>query len=145
MGASDLQAPISGIAGEGLRRDGLGGLSPHRLAALEQPTGRQRVATLDRADPRGAQQLRGPSSQVSRPIVVSAEAPPIVGGVLEVVADDLLVFRSSIARCLLLEVGEALVELRPLLLRQRRIGSIADENVPEAIRIQCQVKIDPAG
>ena len=113
----------------------MGGLSPHCLAALEQPTGRQRVATLDRADTGGAQQLRGPSRQVSRPIVVSAETLPIVGGLLEVVADDLLVLRSSIARCVLLEIGEALVELRPLPLGQRRIGSVADENVPEAIRI----------
>lgn len=78
------------------------------------PAGRLCVATLDRADPGGAQQLRGPSRQVSRPLVVPAQPLPIAGGLLEVVADDLLVFRYSIARCLLLEVGEALVELRLL-------------------------------
>ena len=35
---SDVEAPISGLAGEELQRVDLSGLSPHRLAALEQPT-----------------------------------------------------------------------------------------------------------
>jgi hypothetical protein len=91
---------------------------------------------LDRADSGGAQQLRGSSRQVSRPLIVPAQPSPIVSGLLEVVADDLLVFRQPIARDPLLKVGEALMELRSLALGERCLGGIADQNVPEAIGIE---------
>src|SRR5206468_11160936 len=95
----------------------------------------QPVTALDRADSGGTQQLCGSSRQVSRPLVIQAQPLPIVRGLLKVVADDLLVFTQPIAGGPLLEVGEALVELRPFALGQRRIRGVADENVPEAISV----------
>ena len=111
-------------------------MSPHRTTPLEQPARCQRVATLDRVDPGGAQQLSRPCRQFSRPLVVPAQPLSIVGGLLQVVADDLLVFDEPIACCPLLVVGEALMELRSLALGQRGVGGVADEDVPEPIGIE---------
>src|SRR6476620_1199353 len=59
------------VANERLKLGSLSG-PPHRPTALEQPVGCQRVATLDRANPSGAQQLRCSSRQTTRPLVVPA-------------------------------------------------------------------------
>ena len=86
-------------------------------------------------DPGGAQKLCRPPRQPSRLFVDRAQLQPVVGGLLEVVSDRLLGFGEPIARCSLLEICQALMELRPLPLRERRVGSVADEDVLEAVGV----------
>ena len=54
---------------------------------------------------------------------------------LEVVAEDLRVLAPAIARLLLDPVRQALVQARAIALRERVIGSIANQDVPEAERL----------
>ena len=62
-----------------------------------------------------------------------AELAPVAGGLLEVVAED-LVQLDEIGAALLEPVGEALVQLGAGRLRQRVVGGVADQEVPEAER-----------
>ena len=60
-----------------------------------------------------------------------ADLPPVADGLFQVPARD-LVQLDEIDSVPDEPVGEALVELRPLLFRQGFVGGVADEQVPEA-------------
>jgi hypothetical protein len=66
------------------------------------------------------------------PLVERRELSPVAVGLLEVEANELLVFKNSVADLCLEPVRVPLVEVGAELLRSRGIGGVADEHVREA-------------
>ena len=90
--------------------------------------GRQRSAT-SRSQTRAGQ--RGDALGVAG----VAQLAAIGGGLLEVIAEDLLVLGEAPAARAFEPAGEALVELRARALGQPGIGRVAHEDVPEAVGV----------
>ena len=67
-------------------------------------------------------------------VVDRAELGAVAVGLLEVVAEDLLVLGHAVAGRALEPVGELLVQRGAELLRGRAVGGVADEDVLEAER-----------
>ena len=92
-----------------------------QVDAPAQQVGRRRVVAASQgALPRREQQAGRAGGDPRRPVVGRPQLQAVPRGLLEVVPDDLLVLRHAVAGHPLEPVGEALVELRPGLLRHRR-------------------------
>ena len=86
----------------------------------------------------------GASPERLERITPLAQLGPVAVGGIEVVADDLLELGEALAGRPLKPVGEALVELGPLGLRQGGVGGVADEDVAEAEGI-ARAQLGPVG
>ena len=84
---------------------------------------------------RAVQRSRGIARQRSGAIVRRAELAAIPVGLLEVVAEDLLVVVRVVRRDLRQPPGEALVQVGSLFLRHRLVGRVADQEVSEPERV----------
>ena len=81
------------------------------------------------------QSTRGDTRQLERLGICRAELDSISICLLEVVADDLLVLRHSIAGCPAEPVGEPFVEVCAGCLRHRLVRRVSYEQVAEAVRL----------
>jgi hypothetical protein len=107
-----------------------GSARQERRGSLQQASGRVLVGAPQRALARGGQPHRTSCRQA---VVVAAELAPVEHRLLEVVADDLVLLDE--VHVLLDPEREALVQIGARLLRQRIVGSVADQEVTEAERV----------
>ena len=98
-----------------------------RERALEQSDSGTRVVSVECAPSRREQPI--PGAQRER-VVGLAQLRLVAGGLLEVVADELVPLDEG--RLALEPVGEAAVQIRAHGLRQSVVGGVADEQVAEA-------------
>ena len=90
------------------------------------------VAAVEGAAAGGSEMAGGTGGEVGELRIAGVELRAVAVGLLEVVADDLVALDELVRRE---PVGEALVELGPGCLRERLVGGIADQQVPEAERV----------
>jgi hypothetical protein len=102
-----------------------------RKRPLEQPFGGPVVAPPERAAAGGRAPRAGAFGQGR---VGLSQLLPVVRGLLEVVAEDLVQLDQLLA-ALFEPGGEALVQLRPAGFRERVVGGVADQQVTETGRV----------
>ena len=121
VGPSERELDVGPVGSEGQR-------------ALEQVEGAGHVALLVGPDAFRPEPVRGPQREPIDGFAPVAQLDPQPMGGLEVIPDEHLHLGDPIARVGLHPVGEALVETRALALRDRLVGGVADEHVPEPER-----------
>ena len=65
-------------------------------------------------------------------LIARHELAQVAGGLFQVVADDLVGLADPFPVSPLESVGQTLVQLRPLRLRECRVGDVSDEDMMEA-------------
>ena len=105
------------------------------LGAREQAHGGDDLAALQGARPSGGQEPPGPERQGLGVRVGRPEVEPVGPCLFEVVADDLVEIGEPPGTGGLEPVREALVELRPLGLREALVRGVPDEQVTEPVRL----------
>ena len=102
-----------------------------RGSALEQAPRRVDVAARERATACTEEPVGRPARELDLRVAVAAELQAQAERLLQVVADD-LVEVGSLDRAPLHPAGEALVQVGTRALRQRLVGRVPDQDVPEA-------------
>ena len=97
----------------------------------EERRGGGHVAAVEGSATGRREMPSGSPGESSHVLAGLAELRPVAVGLLEVVTDDLLVLGQALGDGPLEPVGEALVEDRPLGLRERLVGGVADQDVAE--------------
>ncbi|MBA3366894.1 MAG: hypothetical protein H0U03_14110 [Actinobacteria bacterium] len=92
------------------------------------------VLSQDRPAPGGPQPLAGAGGERSPALVVWGQLPPVAIGLPEVVTEQ-LVELDELGAVLSEPVGELLVQLRALRLRQALVGGVAHQEMAEAERV----------
>ena len=103
--------------------------------ALKQVQSRRKVAAMKCTAPGGCESHSRTLAQLLRYGVHRTKLGPKTEGLLEVVADDLLVLRGSLTRRGLEKGRSPLVQLRPCFLRQSLVRGVANEDMTEAVRL----------
>src|SRR5262249_35837653 len=106
-----------------------------RDRTVEQVHGRRRVVACERTLSGCAEDLRRALSQLDAVLVERSELLPVADGLLEVLADDLVDVAGLAGPRVRRPLGIALVEPCTQLLRYACVRRVADEHVPEAVRV----------
>ena len=97
-----------------------------------------RVAANERPSARAPESLGRLPCERSRSIVDGAQLDSVAVRLLEVVADDLFVFDRALPCGVFEPAAEPFVELGSRFLRDRVVGGVTDEEMPEAVRAIAQ-------
>ncbi len=133
LGAPELQEPGEGRPELDHELGSFGGVRwKQGDRSLEQVGCARVVAAGGRPASGPTEPLGGSLGQLRAVLVEASEVRPIPGRLLQVVAGDLV----EAAPLAFQPADEALVQLRPKLLRHRPVGRVADEQVAEAIAVR---------
>ena len=114
-------------------------LDEQTLGLRQQADGRLDLFPLGRAPPGRGEAPARPQGEGPRPVVLRPQGQAVGPRLVEVVAGDLVEVGESVAGGPLEPVGELLVQLGPLQLRQAVVRGVADEQVPEPIGLAAAV------